>query len=86
MNKNIKANTYYKLTKEEDLNKIVYPHVKQYLINNNMELIELAEKTHMTITNLRTLLRGNIARPRLQTFKKIMDATNLTMPQLLQRG
>ena len=85
MNKNIKANAYYKLTKEEDLNKIVYPCVKQYLIENNMEIKELAEKCCMTISNLRSLLRGNINHPRIQTLKKIMMATNLTIPQLLQK-
>lgn len=75
-----------KLTKKEELNKIVYPCVKEYLIDNKMEMRELAEKCNMTISNLRYLLRGNIAHPRLQTLKKIVNATNLTIPQLLQRG
>lgn len=85
MNKTTKKNSYYTLSREEDLDKIVYPHVKQYLIDNNIEIRELAEKSHMTISNLRNLLRGNIIHPRIQTLKKIMVATNLTIPQLLQK-
>ena len=85
MNTNKKRISYHKLTKEEDFNKIVYPQVKQYLIDNDMELKELAEKSNVTISNLRNLLRGNINHPRIQTLKKIMMATNLTIPQLLQR-
>ena len=85
MSKNTKVNTYYKLTKEEDLNKIVYPCVKQYLIDNNMEMKDLAEKCCMTISNLRNFLRNRTNHPRIQTLKKIMSATNLTIPQLLQK-
>lgn len=86
MNKSKKTTSYYKLTREEELDKIVYPYVKQYLIDNNMEIKELAKKIHMSTSNLRTLLRSNNIRPQIKTLKKIMAATNLTIPQLLQKN
>lgn len=76
--------SYHKLTREEDFDKIVYPQVKQYLIDNDMEMGELAEKCGMTISNLRSFLRHRPHKPRLKDLKKIVNATNLTVPQLLQ--
>ena len=84
MNETIKQKSYNALTREEDLDKIVYPCVKQYLIDNNMEIGELAEKCCMTISNLRNFLRHRPHRPRTKILKKIVEATNLTIPQLLQ--
>lgn len=83
MIRNTKVNTYYKLTREEELDKIVYPCVKQYLIDNNMEMRELAERCCMTISNLRSFLRHRSIYPRIKVLKKIVNATNLTIPQLL---
>ena len=83
MNKNTKTTFPHKLTREEELDKIVYPCVKQYLIDNNMEMRELAEKCCMTISNLRSFLRHRPNRPRKNDLKKIVNATNLTIPQLL---